>query len=47
MLVGQAALSLRRWFPERTPPIAEMRAAATEALERRVGRCGQDGADEP
>ena len=47
MLVGQAALSLRRWFPERTPPLAEMRAAATDALERRTGRCGPDVAAEP
>ena len=47
MLVGQAALSLRRWFPERTPPLAQMRAAATDALERRTRRCGPDGAAEP
>ena len=37
MLVGQAALSLRHWFPERTPPLEAMRAAAVGALERRAG----------
>ncbi|MDX1395629.1 MAG: hypothetical protein R3195_14700 [Gemmatimonadota bacterium] len=31
MLVHQAALSLRRWFPEREPPLEEMFAAARGA----------------
>lgn len=43
MLVGQAALSLRHWFPGRTPPLDAMRAAAVGALERRAGvRAGSD-----
>ncbi|WP_419948740.1 shikimate dehydrogenase [Candidatus Palauibacter sp.] len=44
MLVGQAALSLRRWFPGRTPPVDAMRAAAVEALDRREGGAGQGAA---
>lgn len=32
MLVHQAALSLRCWFPDRTPPLAAMRRAARAAL---------------
>lgn len=32
MLVGQAVLSLRRWFPGRAPPADAMRSAAREAL---------------
>ena len=32
MLVGQASRSLERWFPERTPPLAEMRDAGAAAL---------------
>ncbi len=34
MLVQQAALSLRRWFPEEDPPLDFMREAARAALER-------------
>ena len=44
MLVGQAALSLRRWFPERTPPVDAMRTTAVEALDRRAGRPGRGAA---
>lgn len=43
MLVGQAALSLRRWFPGRTPPVDAMRAAAAEALARRAARPAEKG----
>lgn len=35
MLVRQAALSLRRWWPGIEPPVAAMRRAAGEALRRR------------
>ncbi|WP_420635533.1 hypothetical protein [Candidatus Palauibacter sp.] len=36
MLVGQAALSLKCWFPGRAPPVEAMRAAAVEALDTRA-----------
>jgi len=36
MLVHQAALSLRSWFPDRTPPLANMLYAAEAALETRA-----------
>lgn len=37
MLVHQAALSLRWWFPDRTPPLEAMRRAAAAALGRTSG----------
>ena len=37
MLVGQAALSLERWFPGRTAPFDAMREAAVAELARRAG----------
>ena len=33
MLIMQAALSLRHWFPDQEPPIQAMRTAARVALE--------------
>ncbi|MFQ5677897.1 MAG: shikimate dehydrogenase family protein [Gemmatimonadota bacterium] len=40
MLVQQAAGSLRCWFPEMEPPLAEMRAAARRALAGRPREIG-------
>lgn len=34
MLVQQAALSLRRWYPDEEPPLDEMRRAARTAVRR-------------
>ncbi len=38
MLVGQAVLSLERWFPGHAAPHHAMRAAAVKALDARAGR---------
>lgn len=43
MLVGQAALSLERWFPGREAPFDAMREAAVAELARRTGPEPGDG----
>ena len=43
MLVGQAALSLERWFPGRAAPFEAMRAAAVAALGSRPEPAPGDG----
>jgi len=45
MLVRQAALSLRRWFPEAEPPVAGMMAAARRAIENPRPATGPLGSD--
>ena len=44
MLVGQAALSLERWFPGRAAPFEAMRDAAVAELATRVESEPEDGA---
>ena len=43
MLVGQAALSLERWFPGREAPFDALREAAVAELARRAGSEPEDG----